>query len=235
MQQEITTAQDFLKLLPDSDAVFTSKDAFLAKHLLPLISIDLAQINPEWQGWIHLVNPIEPYECYIGSETAEFHNEFAHENWFILQLDEQSQYHWLADQHYFILENKSHPSYAEVLPHSQAMHEDFRQVKQRFLEQKRVISTSDVNYQNNKPTILLNQLGGDAEYGNWCYPIEEQLKLENIEQDDNCFVHIFDQQQQRYYFIASASGWEYCNHGADNILMFYQPETRRVLFTFDWT
>ena len=110
MQQEITTAQDFLKLLPSSDIVFTNKDAFLAKHLLPLISIDLAQINPEWQGWIHLVNPIEPYECYIGSETAEFHNEFAHENWFILQMDEQSQYHWLADQHYFILENKSHPS-----------------------------------------------------------------------------------------------------------------------------
>ena len=56
-----------------------------------------------------------------------------------------------------------------------------------------------------------------------------------MEQDDDGFVHIFDQQQRRYYFIASASGWEYCNHGADNILMFYQPETRRVLFTFDWT
>ena len=71
-----------------------------------------------------------------------------------------------ADQHYFILENKSHPSYTEVLTHSQEMHEDFRRVKQRFLEQKRVINTSDVNYQNDKPTILLNQLGGDAEYGN---------------------------------------------------------------------
>jgi len=42
MQQDITITEDFLKLLPDSDTVFAAKDSFLAKHLLPLISIDLA-------------------------------------------------------------------------------------------------------------------------------------------------------------------------------------------------
>ena len=155
MLENITTTQPYLTLLPNNDAVFAPESTFLAKHLLPLVSIDLSAVNAEWQGKIHLINPIEPHDSYIGSYTQGHHNQYANENWFILQMDEQSQYHWLADQHYFILENKSHPSYAEVLTHSQEMHEDFRQVKHRFLEQKRVISTSDVNSQN-KLTKITN-------------------------------------------------------------------------------
>lgn len=235
MQESITTLPTHCHLLPDADQVFAPQDAFLAQHLLPLMSIDLTQINSTWSGIIHLLNPIEPYEGYIGATTTEFHNEFSNENWFILQLDDQNHYHWLTDPYYFIVANENHPSYKDALSHSQKIHADYLTVKQRFIEQNKIISSSRLEYQNNEPTTLLNQLGGEAYYSNWCYPIDEHLNLKNTELEESCLTHIFDQQGQRYYFIASASGWEYCNHGADDILMFYQPETKRVLFTFDWT
>mgnify|MGYP003592030158 FL=1 len=45
--QNITTAQPYLTLLPDNEDVFAPDSAFLAKHMLPLISIDLSAVNPE--------------------------------------------------------------------------------------------------------------------------------------------------------------------------------------------
>ena len=38
----------------------------------------------------------------------------------------------------------------------------------------------------------------------------------------------------RFYHIASACGYSY-SHGADNIVMLYEPISRLILFTYDWT
>lgn len=51
------------------------------------------------------MNPIEPYECYIGDGTEAFHNEYAKANVFCLRFNEQGQYEWLADKRYFLLEH----------------------------------------------------------------------------------------------------------------------------------
>ena len=239
--QNITTAQPYLTILPENDQVFAASDMFLAKYMLPLFSVDLSYINPEWQGKIHLLNPTEPCDGSIGMYTEAFHNEFANENWFILQLDENNHYQWLADKHYFILEDENHPEYYENLNYSQAMLADHEQLKQDFKKNNVVISRMNAGYPDAEPSVLVNFLGGDAYYGNWCHPIEEHLQLEefeifNPEEDYNeAYKKIFDQNGLRYYFIASATGYEYSKHGADDILMFYQPETKRVLFTFDWT
>ena len=34
---------------------------------------------------------------------------------------------------------------------------------------------------------------------------------------------------------ANVAGYNWCATGADSILLFYEPESRTVLFTFDWT
>ena len=232
--KNITTTQPYLTLLPDHEVVFAPSSLFLAQHLLPLISIDLSAINPAWQGKIHLLNPIEPYECYIGSDTTEFSDAFANENWFIMQLNQQNQYEWLANKRYFALENPD--CEADLKTHHKEMYEDYLQLKQRFAETGKVISTSRIEYQNDSATTLLDQLGGECGGGNWTYPIDEHFDLRYINADrDDQEVHIYDRDSKRYYFIAAVAGWEYCSHGADWILMYYQPETRRVLYTFDWS
>lgn len=234
MLEDITTTQTYLTLLPENEAVFAPESAFLANHLLPLVSIDLATIKHEWQGKIHLINPIEPYECYIGSETTEFADEFANENWFILQLDDQNRYEWLGNKYYFRMENPDCND--ELKKHSQKMHQDYLKVKSRFTETGNITSSSSIEYKSTTPTTLLDQLGGEVDYGNWCSPIDQFFDLKIINEDtDEQEVHVYDHAGLRYYFIAGVAGWEYCCHGADWIMMFYQPETKRVLFTFDWT
>lgn len=234
MLEDITTPEPYLTLLPENESIFAPSSAFLAKHLLPLLSIDLSEVNPEWQGKVHLVNPIEPYECYIGSETTAFANEYANENWFIMQLNQQDQYEWLGRKEYFALENPDCD--ADLKQHSQEMHDDYLKVKQRLKETGKIISSSSVEYQSESPTTLLDQLGGEVDGGNWTHPIDQHFDLKYVnENTDDQEIHIFDHEGQRYYFIAGVAGWEYCSHGADWILMFYQPETRRVLYTFDWT
>lgn len=239
--QNITTAQPYLTILPNNEAVFAASDSFLAKHLLPLISIDLSFINPEWQGHIHLLNPTEPYDGSIGMYTEEFHNEFTNENWFILQLDENNCYRWLADKNYFILENEKHPEFSKNFSYSQTMLREHEQLRQDYQKNNIVISRMNAIHPDAKPSVLINFLGGEARDGNWCYPIEEHLTLQHFdlsqlgEKYSTRLIQVFDQNGRRYYFIASATAYEYSSHGADDILMFYQPETKRVLFTFDWT
>lgn len=240
--QNITTAQPYLTILPNNEAVFAASDSFLAKHLLPLVSIDLSFINPEWQGQIHLLNPVEPADSYIGDYTQEYHNEFAGENWFILQLNENNQYQWLAQRQYFILENDNHHElcFGQMQPHSDEMHKDYLKVKARFKETGEMISSSHFKFtsefRKQHPNILLNWIGGEFSVSNYISPLDQYFDLKFINRrttDEE--VHIYDKQGRRYYFVASASGWQYCTSGADDILMYYQPETKRVLFTFDWT
>ncbi|MFC2993833.1 hypothetical protein ACFODO_00790 [Acinetobacter sichuanensis] len=233
MLEEITTIQPYLTLLPDNEAVFAPKSAFLAKHLLPLISIDLSVVNPKWQGKIHLINPIEPYECYIGSETTEFADEFANENWFILQLNDENQYEWLGNPNYFQLENPDCDE--ELKQHSQEMHQDYLELKARFKETGKIITRCQLKYPDDDPVILLEQLGGEVSRSNWHTPINEYFNVTHINEKTDEEIEIHDYQGRRYYFVASVPGWRYCIHGADDILIFYQPETKRVLFTFDWT
>ncbi len=38
-----------------------------------------------------------------------------------------------------------------------------------------------------------------------------------------------------FIFVADVAGYQYCEHGADAILMFYEPKSRIVLFTYDWS
>ncbi len=38
-----------------------------------------------------------------------------------------------------------------------------------------------------------------------------------------------------FIYVADVAGYSYCSDGADSILMFYEPKSRIVLFTFDWS
>ena len=38
-----------------------------------------------------------------------------------------------------------------------------------------------------------------------------------------------------FHYIAGVAGYNYCNFGADMILLMYEPVSRIVLFTFDYS
>ncbi len=88
----------------------------------------------------------------------------------------------------------------------------------------------------------LDSLGGGIWYGNWTShpPIPPALQLDEAEnagmgdalEDDGIRI-IRD--GKPFFHVANAAGYNWCATGADSIVRVYEPESRTVLFTFDWT
>lgn len=106
MIEDIVTPQPGLKVYPPDTDVFAEPDAALARHLHPLVSIDLATVDPSWQGWIHLLSPVEPYDGLVGQDTAAYHNDYLRANWIGFRLDDNNRYTLLGDPRYFYLETR---------------------------------------------------------------------------------------------------------------------------------
>ncbi|MDR7148992.1 hypothetical protein J2W49_000941 [Hydrogenophaga palleronii] len=101
----INAVTHWIRPFPDPADVFAGDVERSFRHLLPLVSIDLAQVNPQWSGWIHLVNPCEPAEGMIGDRTVRYHNAYLQTNWLAFKLDANDRYELLGDWRYFYLEN----------------------------------------------------------------------------------------------------------------------------------
>ena len=49
-KKNIQTLGKYLEVYPSLDALFTEEQRWLTVHFVPLISIDLAELNKEWIG-----------------------------------------------------------------------------------------------------------------------------------------------------------------------------------------
>lgn len=48
MLEDVKSGSPHIRLFPTAEAVFAPDSAFLSQHLLPVVSVDLAAVNPEW-------------------------------------------------------------------------------------------------------------------------------------------------------------------------------------------
>ena len=49
-REEIQELNDHLQAFPKAEDIFVKEQLWLKNHFLPLMSIDLAEINPDWVG-----------------------------------------------------------------------------------------------------------------------------------------------------------------------------------------
>lgn len=99
MKEDVMTAGTGLRVYPEPAEVFVADQAELAEHLHPLVSIDLAEVDPAWRGWIHLVSPLEPAQGYLGDHTEASHSPLQKPNWLGFSL-EDDRYRLLGDLRY---------------------------------------------------------------------------------------------------------------------------------------
>lgn len=65
-REEIQELNEHLQAFPKAEDIFVEEQPWLKNHFLPLMSIDLAEINPDWAGQkVYMLAPFEPYEGYI--------------------------------------------------------------------------------------------------------------------------------------------------------------------------
>jgi hypothetical protein len=160
MIENITTAQPYLTVFPDANDVFAEPVAQYAKHIIPLLSIDLAVVNPTWHGKIHLVNPIEPHDGYMGDYTQKYHNDFLKPNWIGFKLNAENKYELLGDFKYFLLENADaevpYPHVRdELTEHYRVQQESYVLSKQCFAQYGGLFQVFRVNWKHK--TIKLSK------------------------------------------------------------------------------
>ncbi|ULJ65531.1 DUF6882 domain-containing protein [Wielerella bovis] len=233
-----------MQLYPDIKDVFQAQQAsWLGKHLLPCFTLDLAALRPDWVGRkIHMLLPCEPEEGYIGEATEAAHNEFCGTNWLALRLDEQNRCEFLANEAYF--HAACEPDNDSLQEHIAAQHDTFQSYRAERAANG-----------NSNETVLINHLGGKIQEGNWtfdpplptafaCDTNAEYYRYENSRQNgikllqqqiDGTDAVRISYQGKPFYFICSSSGWAWAEYGADDMLLFYEPESRIVLMTFDYT
>ncbi|KVA53350.1 hypothetical protein WI61_26225 [Burkholderia cepacia] len=239
MIEDIVTPQPGLKVYPPDTDVFAEPDAALARHLHPLVSIDLATVDPSWQGWIHLLSPVEPYDGLVGQDTAAYHNDYLRANWIGFRLDDNNRYTLLGDPRYFYLENPPAPRDAayrkELEAHYAEQQASIEAARKRFAEYGVLYSSNRYapdarDFSREKPCNLVDQLGGSVGWGNWSGTSD--FPVDDSDPDD---IRPIGPDGARFRFVAGVTGWEYRAAGADWILLFYEPVSRVALLTFDWS
>ena len=93
-------------------------------------------------------------------------------------------------------------------------------------------SPADFDFANAEEDVVLDQIGGSVGCGNWEYPLSEYGMVEIIDDET---TYMIAPNGKRAYFVAGADGYRFNQRGADWILLFYEPESRLAMFTFDWT
>lgn len=236
---DLTIPQPFMKPFPEPEEVFAGDYQRAAKLLAPCVSVDLHAIDPQLEGWIHLVTPIEPLDSYVGDGTEEYHNYYCRPNWIGFRLNDDNKYEFLADWRYFLAESDDpkvahNPELIQYYKDQAAAHQA---LKQAFHEHHKLLRTK---YSNPSEVIFdtegeafIDEFGGAAGAGNWA--MEDEFPLEFEETDDDCFAYPLTEDGRRFRFIAGAPGYSYQYRGADFVLLFFDPETRIALFTFDWS
>ncbi|MEV8328615.1 MULTISPECIES: hypothetical protein [unclassified Kitasatospora] len=239
VREDVMTAGAALRIYPDPADVFVADQAELARHLHPLVSIDLAQVNPAWHGWIHLLSPLEPSEGCIGDHTSAFHTGLQASNWLGFTL-EGDRFRLAGDLRYFA--RAAGPGevpdpwpgfHADLAEHCERQERSYRAHRDSFRREGRLVHLGDdgLPYPGSTGEMaLLDQLGGYADSaGNW---IETDVFPLDYDGDRTWPV---GPSGRRFEFVAAVPGWHYRSSGADWIMLFFEPVDRLALLTFDWS
>ncbi|AKK07146.1 hypothetical protein CMUST_14265 [Corynebacterium mustelae] len=252
---EISSLEPFFTPFPEPSDVFAGNDADIARaaeHLLPLLTIDLEAYDPEFAGLkVHMLSPIEPYEGLVGENTEDYHNYYLRENWFGFRLTEDNKYEFLGDWRYFEAENPESALMTgtmrdDFIKHRDELRESYAARKQYFEKYNQLVwvdTIEGIEKAHAEPNVLeyLESWKEPAVEDNWVglatIPLKEEpcvVTVEEEEMEDTAYYPISEAGNQ-FYLIAETAGYNYAAHGADSILLFFEPKERLVLFTFDWS
>lgn len=227
-----------LRPFPEPSDVFVADQAaYLADRLHPLVSVDLSAADPAWSGWVHVLSPVEPVSGYLSEGAGRRHTDMALTNWLGFAL-EDGRYRFLGEPGYFEVDDV--PGRAQrsaqqqaLVEHYLAQHASFQRVREAY-RQDGVLRPSGPDGAESAraswASDLVDEVGGDVDAGcRWA-------ELEHFELDlAGDVARPVGPDGRRFEFVAGVCAANYREQGAEWVLVFYQPETERVLLSFDWS
>lgn len=226
---------------PNAEDIFVADQSELTQHLHPLFSIDVSTLNPDWQGTLHMLSPLEPYESLVGelTEWDGFHSDLLKTNWIGFKI-EQGRYRLCGDPRYFYL----HEDNAQLSDPQNAradLQQHYAEQQASFTATAQWFKTSGIlarlDWDAQAPIEFVSQLGGEVDgMANWVETVEFPMDIVELDADEGyTSVYPLSPAGNRFFHVASVPGWHYRTAGADLIVMFYEPVEGLVLFTFDYS
>lgn len=225
LAHDVLAEQPGIRAFPDAEAVFASAHMALARHLLPLVSIDLEAIGADLSGVLHAVVPLEPHEGRIGELTRDFHGRYLAPDWLSFRLDASNRYELMGDQRFFLLDSPARERVpgTEVLALEnlyQARRTEYRARKARFRQAGELAGP------------LATQLGGADPLDNWPHLPEayEPAGPTNAGTGPGLTIDgaptVYIGEFAPYHFVGS---------GPTFLLMHFEPVSRIVSLHYDWS
>jgi hypothetical protein len=235
---------EYFKVFPDPKTVFASSIDKHLRHFLPLATVELSKVNPEWSGKVHFIVPIGPKDSAVGETTTEFHTYYSCFNWVGFQY-QHDRCSYIGDWRMLVTDSDPEFYHAAV--------DGYETAKNHFKENKAlhyVSETPDKNgdfFDSNRPRQLVEQLGGECYDANWANmgnfnitrfgswfemyngELEEEQKIRPLTQDGRPFEYIGFINAD-YYNMNKKTDYTWTES-----LLFYDPVSKISLVTFDWT
>ena len=155
-------------------------------------------------------------------------------------MDEQNRYHFLADEGYFLRSEAHGDAFAEMFDDD--AEEDFAEDLANYQAAKAHFQATGELKPPSHPVRdnFIDQLGGACWFGNWASspnpPSAYEMRFKDDVDEDDPEGNVFISHKGKPFFQAAAvPAYHYGCQGADWIILFYEPESRIALMTFDWS
>ena len=241
---------DYFTPFPEPDTVFAGDVETHLKYLLPLATVSLKHINPAWEGPIHFVQPVEPYEGVVGEMTTQHHSQLCGENWIGYRIDEHGRYTFATDWEYFLLKKLESRNASQFDVDDDQLKEHYERARQSYeanrthfqkfrgLHPSYSLEEYGV-YRDRDRLELVNQLGGKPGWGNWTgigdWPLSKHDCDATDEFPDETYPLPQAEDGTDYSYIGWLHSFVYVDSSGCNLELFYHPELRLALTTFDWS
>ena len=240
--EEVFSSDPRVQVLPDPATVFAAEQPWLARVLHPLAWVELSAIDPALTARVPVLSPVEPEDGLLGESTERYHDDHAGMNWVTFRLDGDGRIRFLGGRGFFEIEACE----LDGTRPPDGLHAWYADAERQFAGTRaRWEAHSVVAYgRRDDPSRLrdgattvslpvLDQLGGEPGYGNWAsFPPPASLRLDESS-DISPVLRLVD--GRPFAFVCATSGYPWRDHGADAILVFFEPETRTIAVTFDWS
>ncbi len=254
--ETLYAATDYFQPFPDPQDVFARDVDEHSDYLLPVATLSLNHISPDWTGKVHFNLPIEPVAGYgvPGEESNPYHNYLCRPNWIgytfrgdKCELASDFRFFHKAYYAHHRPETDLQKSEAAELPeHYEKTRNHFDLCKKHYEDHGWLCSDpSDWNPSEHDPEDwrdpFVRNLGGRSFEGNWSiaedFPVSRYLdKCDDGSEVYDCDRVLPQTEDGRdFTFIGEVEMWNFMEYTNGVLLLFFDPEKRIALTTMDWT
>ena len=248
--ETLVESTDYFQPFPRPEDVFASHVEEHVEYLLPLASVTLSHICPDWSGKAHFVLPIEPHDGVVGEHSQDNHNYLCRTNWLGYRITDD-KYELASNFSYFLkptLEAKPRKGKRQIAA-LENLNAHYTRLLELYGKQAKQFHKNQCipcpgarrragRYRAEDRLALVRNLGGVSSYGNWAaigsFPLSKKSYTDERGNEDIA-AYPLTEDGREFAFIGSIPAWNYLPRYGCGLLLFYDPKNRIALTTFDWS